>query len=69
MSKLQKATLRRAPRSARNAPKASPSVQKPRTLTEDEADILYCEKHKHEPRIPLRQVLEKLGIDETEVGL
>jgi len=68
MSKLRKATLRRAPRSTRNAP-GNHEQPKLRVLTEDEADILYCEKHKHEPRIPLRKVLEKLGIDETEVGL
>jgi hypothetical protein len=41
----------------------------PRAMTEDEADILYCEKHKHEPGIPLRQALRELGIDESEVGL
>jgi hypothetical protein len=41
----------------------------PRVLTEDEADILYSEKHKHEPGIPLQKALEELGIDESEVGL
>lgn len=41
----------------------------PRVLTEDEADILYCEKHKHEKGIPLDKALEELGIDESEVGL
>jgi hypothetical protein len=38
-------------------------------LTEDEADILYCEKHKHEKGVPRKQVLEELGIDGSEVGL
>ena len=41
----------------------------PRVMTEDEADILYCEKHKHEKGIPLDKALEELGIDESEVGL
>lgn len=41
----------------------------PRLLTEDEADILYCEKHKHEPGMPLREALRELGIDESKVGL
>jgi hypothetical protein len=41
----------------------------PRVLTEDEADILYGEKHKQEPGIPLRKALKELGIDESEVGL
>jgi hypothetical protein len=38
-------------------------------MTEDEADILYCEKHKHEKGIPLHEALEELGIDADEVGL
>ena len=41
----------------------------PRPLTEDEADILYAEKHKNEKGIPLETVLEELGIDAGEVGL
>ncbi|MEX2301867.1 MAG: hypothetical protein WD733_13070 [Bryobacterales bacterium] len=41
----------------------------PRVLTEDEADILYAEKHKQEPGIPLRKALKELGIDESEVGV
>lgn len=31
-----------------------------RVLSEDEADILYCEKHKHEKAIPWEQVKAKL---------
>jgi hypothetical protein len=38
-------------------------------MTEDQADILYCEKHKSEKGIPLKQVLQDLGISEDEVGL
>ena len=41
----------------------------PRPLTEDEADILYAEKHKNEKGIPLEKALEELGIDADEVGL
>ena len=37
-------------------------------MTEDEADILYCEKHKHEEGIPLAEALEELGVHEDEVG-
>jgi hypothetical protein len=31
-----------------------------RVLSEDEADILYCEKHKHEKAIPWERVKAKL---------
>ena len=67
MHKPTRTSLRRAPRFTRSEPKAT--VQKARTITEDQADILYCEKHKHEKGIPLREALRELGIDESEVGL
>ena len=68
MSKLRKASTQRAPRSTGND-RANQKPPTPRVMTEDQADIVYCEKHKHEPRIPLRDVLRDLGIDESEVGL
>lgn len=67
MAKPTRASMRRAPSSNREA--TADSKRTPRVMTEDEADILYCEKHKHEPGKPLRDVLRKLGIDESEVGL
>ena len=33
-------------------------------MTEDEADILYCEKHKNDKRYPLREVLRDFGDDD-----
>ncbi len=30
-------------------------------MTEDEADVLYCEKHKNDKRHPLREVLRDFG--------
>jgi hypothetical protein len=67
MAKSTRASLRRPPRS--NSKATADSKRKPRVMNKDEADILYCEKHKHEPGKPLRDVLRKLGIDESEVGL
>lgn len=33
-------------------------------MTEDEADILYCEKHENDKRHPLRDVLRDSGDDD-----
>ena len=32
-----------------------------RTLTEDEADVLFAEKHKNDKRYPLRDVVKENG--------
>ena len=56
-------------RASDRKPARASDKKPPRLLTEDEADILYCEKHKHEPGIPLREALRELGIDESKVGL
>ena len=45
--------------SKRKAARSSPA-KGPRLLTEDEADILYAEKHKDEKGIPWDQVKAKL---------
>jgi hypothetical protein len=59
-----------APARASDGKPARGSDAKPKhALTEDEADIRYGEKHKHEPGNPLRQALKELGINESEVGL
>jgi len=60
----------RTPSRKSGAVRSRPAGEKtPRLMTEDEADILYCEKHKHEKGVPLKQALEELGIREAEVGL
>ncbi len=43
-----------------NKPSRASDNKAPRVLTEDEADILYGEKHKHEKGIPWDQVKAKL---------
>lgn len=40
--------------------------ERPR-LAEDEADILYCEKHKHEKPESLEFVKEQLGITDDDM--
>ena len=35
---------------------------------EDEADLAFIEKHRHEPGLPLEEVLEELGISKEESG-
>ena len=34
----------------------------PDWVTEDEADIIYCMRHEHEPTIPLEEVAKELGL-------
>ena len=34
----------------------------PDWVTEDEADIIYCMSHEHEPTIPLDEVAKELGL-------
>jgi len=48
------------PTQASNNPWPAFDNKAKRELSEDEADILYCEKHKHEKAIPWEQVKAKL---------
>jgi hypothetical protein len=48
------------PSQASDKPSPASDNKAKRVLSEDEADILYCEKHKHERAIPWEQVKAKL---------
>jgi hypothetical protein len=34
----------------------------PDRVTEDEADVIYCMRHEHEPTIPFEEVAKELGL-------
>ncbi len=34
----------------------------PDWVTEDEADVIYCMRHEHEPTIPFEEVAKELGL-------
>jgi hypothetical protein len=53
-------TVDREPSRAPHKPSRPPGNRDPRAPTEDEADILYGEKHKNEKGIPWEQVKAKL---------